>query len=78
MFNFFKKKSLAPSDAPEAQPVEAELLSSETDTPEHAISTVQEPLTPDQMQEVEAYWSVLSARVLEASTNVSVQDVATG
>jgi fused signal recognition particle receptor len=78
MFNFFKKKSPAPDDALKDQPIEAEHLSSQTEAPEHSIPTVQQPLTPDQILEVDAYWAALSARVAEASIDVSVQNVATG
>ena len=77
MFNFFKKKSPAPNDAPADQPVEAEPSLSQTDAPERTLSTVQEPLTPEQMQDVEAYWATLSARVAQASTDASAQNVIT-
>jgi len=77
MFNFFKKKSPALNDAPADQSVETEPLSSRADAPEHVLPTVQEPLTPEQMQDVEAYWAALSARVAQASTDVPVQNVVT-
>lgn len=78
MFSFFKKKSPAPIEAPQELPVEADPLLSQTDAPEHTVSTVQEPLAPAPKQHTDRGFFAEPRQDLEASTDASVEIGHTG
>lgn len=78
MFSFFKKKSPAPIEAPQELPVEAGPLSSQTASPEHVVSTVQQPLAPAPTQDTDPGFFAEARQESEASTDASVEIGHTG
>jgi len=73
MFSFFKKKSPAPTDAPQDLPVVADPLLPQSQAPEQVISATQEPLVPVHQQDPELVRAADHAQDTEPSTDASVQ-----